>query len=84
MVVGWPVKTNPMSDMEEETRQFLLKIASTISLGLLWLLVNTTIGIGLNFAFFKDRPGFGNYIFYAWFIISLTFLIIYLRRKWKL
>ncbi len=73
-----------MSDMEEETRQFLLKIASTISLGMLWLLVNTSIGIGLNFAFFRHRPGTGNIIFYLWFIISLTALIIYFRRKWKL
>ncbi len=73
-----------MSDMEEEARQFLLKIATTISMGMLWLLVNTTIGIGLNFAFFEHRPGFGNFIFYAWFLISLTFLIIYLRKKWKL
>ncbi len=73
-----------MSDMEEETREFLLKIATTISLGLLWLLINTSIGIGLNFAFFKHHPGIGNIIFYLWFIISLTWLIIYLRRKWNL
>jgi len=73
-----------MSDMEEETREFLLKIASTISLGLLWMLVNSTIGIGFNLAFFKNRPGIGNIVFYLWFIISFIALIIYFRKKWKL
>lgn len=73
-----------MSEMEPETRLFLLKIATSLSIGLLWLLINSTIGIGLNFAFFEDKPALGNYIFYGWFIISLTLLIVYFRRKWRL
>jgi hypothetical protein len=73
-----------MSDMEQDAREFLLKIASTISLGLLWMLINSTLGIGLNFAFFKNRPGVGNIIFYIWFISSFIALIVYIRRKWKL
>jgi hypothetical protein len=72
-----------MSEMEPDTRIFLLKIATSLSVGLLWLLINSTIGIGLNFAFFENKPGLGNYIFYGWFLISLTFLIFYYRRKWK-
>jgi hypothetical protein len=72
-----------MSGMESETRDFLAKIATSISVTLLWLLVNSTIGIAFNFAFFEKRPTTGNYIFYVWFLISLVALIFYYRKKWK-
>jgi len=73
-----------MSDMEPEVKNFLSRIATSLSVGLLWLLVNSTIGIGLNFAFFEDKPTIGNYIFYSWFLLSLSLLIIFYRKKWKL
>jgi len=72
-----------MSNMEPDTKNFLLKILTSISVFLLWLLVNSTIGIGFNYAFFEVRPSLGNYIFYIWFLFSLTWLIFYLKRKWK-
>jgi hypothetical protein len=70
--------------MEPEVKNFLSRIATSLSVGLLWLLVNSTIGIGLNFAFFEDKPTIGNYIFYSWFLLSLFLLIIFYRKKWKL
>lgn len=73
-----------MSDMEPEVKNFLSRIATSLSVGLLWLLVNSTIGIGFNFAFFEDKPTIGNYIFYSWFLLSLFLLIIFYRKKWKL
>lgn len=69
---------------DPDVRKFLLKIATSISMGLLWLLVNSTIGIGLNYGFFEDKPTLANYIFYGWFLGSLVWLIFYFRRKWKL
>ncbi|MEJ7674788.1 MAG: hypothetical protein WKF59_19355 [Chitinophagaceae bacterium] len=72
-----------MSEMEPEVKSFLSKISTSLSVGLLWLLINTTIGIGFNFAFFEDKPTIGNYIFYAWFLISLYLLIGFYRKKWK-
>jgi hypothetical protein len=72
-----------MSDMEQETRNFLAKIATSISVGLLWLLINSTIGIAYNLAFFENKPGVGNYIFYAWFLLSIIGLVIYYRKKWN-
>ncbi len=72
-----------MSGMEPEVRNYLAKIATTLSAGLLWLLVNTTLGIGFNFAFFDDKPALKNYIFYVWFIISLTAMILFFIKKWK-
>lgn len=73
-----------MSDMEPEVKNFLSRIATSLSVGLLWMLVNSTIGIGFNFAFFEDKPTIGNYIFYSWFLLSLFLLIIFYRKKWKL
>jgi len=69
--------------MEPDIKKFLTKIIATISMILLWMLINSSIGIGMNYAFFDDKPKIGNYIFYAWLIISLFLLIIYVKNKWK-
>ncbi len=73
-----------MSGIEPEVKSFLSRIATSLSVGLLWLLVNSTIGIGFNFAFFENKPTIGNYIFYSWFLLSLFLLIIFYKKKWKL
>ncbi len=72
-----------MSEMEPEVRSYLAKILSSISLTLLWMLINSTIGIGLNYAFFENKPSMANYIFYIWFLLSLALLSRYLYMKWK-
>ncbi len=72
-----------MSSEVPDIKSFLSKVASSISIGLLWLLINTTFGIGFDFAFFEGRPSLGNYIFYTWLLVSLFLLIIFYRKKWK-
>jgi len=72
-----------MSGMEPEVKNFLSRIATSLSVGLLWLMVNATIGIAFNFAFFEDKPTVGNYIFYSWFVLSFILLVIFYRKKWK-
>ena len=72
-----------MSSMEPEMKNFLAKIATSISWVLLWMLVNSTVGIGFNFAFFETSPSIGNYIFYVWLVGSFIFLVVYLSKKWK-
>lgn len=69
--------------MEPDIRAFLLRIVQSISMGLLWLLINMSIGIYFGFAFFEGRPTLGNYIYYVAFLISLYILLRYLRKKWK-
>jgi hypothetical protein len=69
--------------MEEDVKEFLIKIVQSISMGLVWLLANMSIGIYFGFAFFEGRPSLGNYIYYAVFILTLIALINYLRKKWK-
>ena len=56
----------------------------TIFLVLLWMLVNVFIGIYKNYAFFENRPNWTNYLYYAFFLITLVLLIVHLVRKWKL
>ena len=72
-----------MSGIEPEVKSFLSKIVTSLSVGLLWMLINSTIGIGFNFAFFENKPTIGNYIFYIWFLVSLFFLIKLYRKIWK-
>jgi hypothetical protein len=69
--------------MEEDVKEFLIKIVQSISMGLVWLLANMSIGIYFGFAFFEGRPSLGNYIYFAVFILTLIALINYLRKKWK-
>lgn len=70
--------------MEEETRVFLTKILQTISIVLLWMMINVFVGIYKGLAFFEDKPDWANYLYYAGFLISLVALIVHLKRKWKL
>ncbi|HRI23456.1 MAG TPA: hypothetical protein PLZ45_02215 [Ferruginibacter sp.] len=70
--------------MEEETRAFLVKILQTISIVLLWMMINVFIGIYKGAAFFEDSPGWKNYLYYVFFLGSLLALVVHLRRKWKL
>jgi hypothetical protein len=69
--------------MEPDVREFLVKIMQSISMGLVWLLINMSIGIYFEFAFFEGIPTLGNYIYYAAFLVSLFALIRYLKKKWK-
>lgn len=69
--------------MEPEVRDFLVRILQTISMSMVWLLVNMSIGIYFGFAFFEGKPSLGNIIFYIWFLASFTALIYYFKKKWK-
>lgn len=69
--------------MEPDIRQFLLRIVQGISMTMLWLLINMTVGIYWGFAFFDNRPSAGNYIYYAAMAISFFFLLKYLGKKWR-
>jgi len=38
-----------MSDEEPDFKKYFLRIVNSLAIGLLWLFINSTIGIGLNF-----------------------------------
>jgi hypothetical protein len=70
--------------MEDETRDFLILIANTISWVLLWMMANVFFGIYLGFGFFENRPGLYNILYYIGGLSSLIFVIRGMKRKWKL
>ena len=69
--------------MEPETRNFLVLIAQTISLVLLWMMTNVLFGIYLGYGFFEGNPNWKNIVYYLLFIISLMLIIRHIRKKWR-
>lgn len=69
--------------MEPEVRAFLARISQTIGVVVLWMFINSTIGIKFGWAFFDDHVTTGNIIFYLWLAVSLGLMIWLLVRLWK-
>jgi len=70
--------------MENETREFLVRIVNTISKVLLWMMANVFVGIYMGYGFFENKPDWTNIVYYLLFIGSLFFLIRHLKSEWKL
>jgi ABC-type glycerol-3-phosphate transport system permease component len=70
--------------MEDETREFLVRILNTVAIVLLWMMANVFIGIYKGFAFFENKPDWKNYVYYVFLVTSFIVLILHLKRKWKL
>jgi hypothetical protein len=69
--------------MEPGVRQYLIRILNTLSVGLLWMAINSTLGIMYDFAFVHDKISTGNILFYIWFISSLTAFLWWVIRLWN-
>jgi uncharacterized membrane protein YcaP (DUF421 family) len=69
--------------MEPEVTAFLIKIVQSISMVMLWMLVNMTIGIYYGLAFVENDITLSNVLYGIFLIVSFVFLFIYLKRKWK-
>ena len=69
--------------MEPEVKAFLVLIMQSVSVTLLWMLVNMTIGIYFALAFFEGQPSIWNIIYYIFFLGTLLLLVMYLRKRWK-
>jgi hypothetical protein len=69
--------------MEPEVRAFLLRVLYTITMGLIWMILNVWAGIYMGWLFFEGSMKTGNFIFYSFMVISLGFLIWYYVRLWK-
>ncbi len=66
-----------------ETLMFLKRVAKSLSIGLLFLIVNMTLGIYFNLAFFENGIGIKNILYYLFFIVSLFFTVKILLKMWK-
>ena len=72
-----------MSSLEPEVKDFLKRIVSSLSLGLLWLMINMTLGIYFNGLIVGDRPSVFNFITYIFLGTSLGLYLRFLFRTWK-
>lgn len=69
--------------MEPGVRKYLIRIANTLSVGLLWMAINSTLGIMYDFAFVHDTISTGNILFYIWFVVSLGAFLWWVIRLWN-
>jgi ABC-type spermidine/putrescine transport system permease subunit II len=69
--------------MEPDIAAFLKRIVNTIFIGLLFLAVNTTLGVMYDLAFFEDHITWKNILFYIFFLTSFVFLIRYYLKIWN-
>jgi len=69
--------------MEPEVREFLKRIVLSLSVGIFWMAINSTLGIMYDFAFVHESVSLSNIIFYIWFLASLALLLWYFVRLWK-
>lgn len=65
------------------TRLFFLKIAQSIGIGLLWMIVQIGLGMYLKWAYVGSVPAVLNGIFYVQFVLTAWWIIRYIRNKWK-
>lgn len=69
--------------MEPEVRAYLIRIVNTISMSLLWMIINTTAGIKFGYAYWGNNFSTGNTLFYIWLTISFIAIIWYMKRLWS-
>ncbi|MEI7964266.1 MAG: hypothetical protein WCH29_03800 [Chitinophagaceae bacterium] len=70
--------------MDDDSKDFLVRIVQTISMIVLWMMVNIYVGVYKNYAFFEGSPNWTNLLYYAVCLITLALLIRYIIRKWDL
>ena len=69
--------------VEQETRDFFIKIANSIAIVLLWMIANVFVGIYFGLGFFDGPPTWKNIIYYIISLLTLYQVLRYLVKKWK-
>ncbi|MFT4152517.1 hypothetical protein [Parafilimonas sp.] len=69
--------------MEPGIRVFFKRLATTIAMFVLWMIINMVAGIKYKYALFEDGFTAGNIVFYIWAPASFAALIIFYIRLWK-
>lgn len=72
-----------MQGMEPEVSRYLKRIATSISVVLLWMLLIILFGLKFGFFFFDEGHVLGSGIFYACLLASGVFLVRWLIKYWK-
>ena len=69
--------------MEPQLLQFLNRIIRTLGLVVLWMLVNSTIGLMWGYAYVGNRWQLGNMVYYIFLLLSLIGLLYILYKIWR-
>lgn len=68
---------------EDDILGFLVLIVQTLSMIILFVMVNITLALFFNLAFFEGTIGLKNILYYLFFLASLIFLTRYVFKKWS-
>jgi hypothetical protein len=69
--------------MEPEAKDFLKRIVWSFFAGLVWMMINMTLGIYFGLLFVEDSLRLGNVLYYLFLPCSLGLLIWFYYRTWK-
>lgn len=69
--------------MEPEVRKFLGSIVQIMSMSLLWMLVNTLVGIKLGYLFLDEEITVWHGLYYFFLLVSFAMLYRYIRKKFR-
>lgn len=69
--------------MDPEVMAFLNRISRTIGFTLLWMGLNSTLGIMLGYAFVETEWHWFNYLYYLFLMTSSAGYLFLLYKIWK-
>lgn len=69
--------------MEPGIKEFFKRIVTSISLLILWMVINVTLGIKYNLGFFEDHIHWYNIVFYLWLVSSFILLVWIYKKIWE-
>jgi hypothetical protein len=69
--------------MDPEVMAFLNRISRTIGFTLLWMGLNSTLGIMLGYAFVEASWQWYNYLYYFFLLLSSAGYFFLLYKIWK-
>ena len=69
--------------MEPDIRAFLIIIAQTMSMTVLWLLANTLVGIKWGYLFLDGSITVWHVVYYIGMVASFIWVLRYIIKKWK-
>ena len=68
---------------DPEVKKYFLKILSTISYGILWLMSTVTAGVYFELGWTGIRPLYAVILFYVIAVAAFILLLRYYYRLWK-
>jgi hypothetical protein len=69
--------------MDPELRKYFRRIINSFSMGLLWMMTVSTLGLFFGFAIVRNGVKWYNVLFYLLSLFSFILLIRYYYKNWK-